>query len=690
MVPLIGYALFRGTYGEFTIPVLEIDNFTIPSGLYADYISIGPQTFNSIQWNFTKDIWNLVPNPPKNTGTTHKKVSPFECSATPHMELSVCWQTAKISGGTFPDDYYQSIDSWRENSRIEGSAFFNNPDRNVPVIIKLLDEENKYFLRFSQNEDESRLPEGVATRFIFTDETRNYAFDSITLQSSPVLLSPTMPEFYLSSPKEPIYVKRTEPIELEFSLKSIGGAIIKNVPFTYENTQPDATGFTNWTIEGNTLTFTNECWYAIAWIRFHPVDYPELEYELEVHITDPMPQPNLPGPYLPEGGGISGGGNGSTGSNTLTGTFDAQPGPSIVENLPNGSSGTDIASSGMYTKYLCNNALLDLLAEFFWEDNIGIQALKAVLGNPIDSIISLTAYPFALDTLVPKTATTIYFGQYDSHFSAFSLTKSSFQINWGAVTIPFFWGSFLDYSPYTKIQLYLPWGVGFVSIDPNEVVPWSRKNTYNKADFVNGTIRVITNIELDKGACVHNIIGNNGRVIGSFGGVVGKQVPVTGSDNSARILAMMSAAISSSAAVGMAAGGAVAAGKNLAYGKGMTTAEKAEGREMIGNYKSSVGGAIQSLSGGIASPPSYPRAGTFSDATNTLGYQYPYLIISRPSQSVPQQYGRFMGYPSNIFHAHLGEVRGYTEVSSIHLDKITATANELDELESILKGGVLL
>lgn len=413
--------------------------------------------------------------------------------------------------------------------------------------------------------------------------------------------------------------------------------------------------------------------------------------------TDPTVFPT-PEPYLPGiGDGTGGGGTGGDISGPLpslpsdiVGTFDSEPGPSIDVKLPVGASGSDVASSGMYTKYLCNNALLDLLAEFFWEDNIGIQALKAVLGNPIDSIISLTAYPFALETLVPTTATTIYFGQYDSHFSAFSLTKSSFQIDWGTVTIPFFWGSFLDYSPYTKIQLYLPWGVGFVSIDPNEVVPWSSKNSFNKDDFVNGTIRVVTNIELDKGACVHNIIGNNGRIIGSFGGVVGKQVPVTGSDNSARILAMMSAAISSSAAVGMAAGGAVAAGKNLAYGKGMSMAERAEGREMIGNYKSSVGGAIQSLSGGLASPPSYPRAGTFSDATNTLGYQYPYLIISRPSQSVPQQYGRFMGYPSNIFHNHLGDVHGYTEVSSIHLDKIAATANELDELESILKGGVLL
>lgn len=497
-------------------------------------------------------------------------------------------------------------------------------------------------------------------------------------------------EFYLSSPQLPLYVSRGEPIELSFAIRYDDGSVEENVPFTHENTQPDPLGTTCWVVDGNTLTFTNECWYAIAWIIFYSADYPELEYELEVHIKDPAPVPNFPGPYLPPGGGISGGGNGSTSSNTVIGKFDAEPGPSIVGNLPAGSSGSDIASSGMYTKYLCNNALLNLLAEFFWEDNVGIQALKAVFGNPIDSIISLAAYPFALETLVPTTATTIYFGKYNSNFSAFSLTKSSFQIDWGTVTIPFFWGSFLDYSPYTKIQLYLPWGVGFVSIDPNEVVPWSRKNSYNKADFVNGTIRVITNIELDKGACVHNIVGNNGRIIGSFGGVVGKQIPVTGSDNSARILAMISAAISSSAAVGMSAGGSVIAGKNLAYGKGMTMVERAEGREMIGNYKSSVGNAVQSLSGGIASPPSYPRAGTFSDATNTLGYQYPYLIISRPSQSVPQQYGRFMGYPSNIFHAHLGEVGGYTEVSSIHLDNITATANELDELESILKGGVLL
>ena len=683
MATILGYALFRGTYGEFTIPVIEVPNFTIPGS--GRLLQLTTETYSAIKWNYSINIWNLVPNPPQNTSSNHQKLFPFECDASPSMEISVCLQQKSASSG----EYYQRVDSWHGGSLAEWGAFIAN-SAGVPLIIKLPDEGNTYYLIFSLDEPPEELPEGVSVAFNITYKLRKFGFASVAIQSSPVILTPAKPKFYLSSPLEPIYVSRNQPINLEFSLKHPNGVVESNVPFTYPNSQPDATGITNWVIEGNTLTFTNECWYAISWIKFKSKDYPDLSCGVEFNIKDPKPAPNTPGPYLPEGGGTSGGGNGSTSSNTVTGAFDGQPGPSIIENLPNGSSGADIASSGMYTKYLCNNALLNLLAGFFWEDNVGIQALKAVLGNPIDSIISLTAYPFALDTLVPKTSTTIYFGQYDSHLSAFSLTKSSFQIDWGTVTIPFFWGSFLDYSPYTKIQLYLPWGVGFVSIDPNEVVPWSRKNTYNKADFVNGTIRVITNIELDKGACVHNIVGNNGRVIGSFGGVVGKQVPVTGSDNSARILAMINAAISSSAAIGTSAGGTLAAGKNLAYGKGMSMAERAEGREMIGNYKSYVGNTVQSLSNALSSPPSYPRAGTFSDATNTLGYQYPYLIISRPSQSVPQQYGRFMGYPSNIFHAHLGEVRGYTEVSSIHLDKIAATANELDELESILKGGVLL
>lgn len=665
----IGSAVFSNSYGSFEVPVYSITGLSLPSDNKAITVTL------------------YLPRTALSSGPS--KFFPDGAPSAFDPKFVFNSNNVGIGWSDRADETDSNIISIWLNG---GFSRVLNTEMSSPyryVILKYDDDGLSGKCAFNSQYFASGNPGQY--RFLFTkDSDTQSSFNLEDLSFTPVEPEKKPTKFYLSSPEFGYPMRKGESVEIVFTEEYSDGTVVTPAAFHVLNEEkPDKYGRTNWTLSGSTLTITEECWLNTVFLAVEPADNIVLIADVNITVLDPTPPPSSSNPYLPPDGGISGGGNQSDIS-TVTGKFDAQPGPSIVENLPNGSSGADIASSGMYTKYLCNNALLNLLAGFFWEDNVGIQALKAVLGNPIDSIISLTAYPFALDTLVPKTQTTIYFGQYDSHFSAFSLTKSSFQIDWGTVTIPFFWGSFLDYSPYTKIQLYLPWGVGFVSIDPNEVVPWSRKNTFNKADFVDGTIRVITNIELDKGACVHNIIGNNGRVIGSFGGIVGKQVPVTGSDNSARILAMINAAISSSAAIGTSAGGTLAAGKNLAYGKGMSMAERAEGREMIGNYKSYVGNTVQSLSNALSSPPSYPRAGTFSDATNTLGYQYPYLIISRPSQSVPLQYGRFMGYPSNIFHAHLGEVRGYTEVSSIHLDKIAATANELDELESILKGGVLL
>lgn len=505
---------------------------------------------------------------------------------------------------------------------------------------------------------------------------------------------------------EPIYVEVVNSDEVKLSVEPIhsdayiGERIKYTVKYKYKNS--DYPGTPSVTVATSTginkvATAVDSNIYEVIVTELAPKDSFVTFYDTvtnktvsaSINVINGVENTGNNSPYLPQGGGISGGGAQSSSSNVI-GSFDGTPGPSVAGGIPDGAVGSDIASSGMYTKYLCDGGLLNVIAQYLWEDNVGIQALKAIIGNPIDSIISLISYPFALNSLVPVTSTKIYFGKYNSLLSASAITKSSLQIDWGTVEIPFFWGGFLDYSPYTQIQLYLPWGVGFVSLDPNEVMPWSPKNSYMQGSFRNGSVRVVTNIELDKGSCVHNVIGNNGRVIGSFGGICGKQVPVVGTNDAARTLALIGAAVSAGTTLGMTATGQPALGKGLAYGKNMSQMNRAEGREMLADYNSAVSGMLASSKAAAKSPPTYPRAGTFSDATSHLTVQYPYLIISRPSQSMPEQYGRFMGYPSNIFHNHLGEVKGYTEVSSIHLDNIPATSTELDELESILKGGVLL
>ena len=83
------------------------------------------------------------------------------------------------------------------------------------------------------------------------------------------------------------------------------------------------------------------------------------------------------------------------------------------------------------------------------------------------------------------------------------------------------------------------------------------------------------------------------------------------------------------------------------------------------------------------------RCSTLSGNFGFLSSQTPYLIISRPRLCMPDNYGHYHGYPSNITRK-LGELSGYTVVSNIHLDGLDATSSELEELESILKAGIII
>lgn len=72
-----------------------------------------------------------------------------------------------------------------------------------------------------------------------------------------------------------------------------------------------------------------------------------------------------------------------------------------------------------------------------------------------------------------------------------------------------------------------------------------------------------------------------------------------------------------------------------------------------------------------------------------LGAQRPYLIINIPNLNLPDNYGHYYGYPCNMT-VNLGTLSGFTVVSDCHLDGFSCTKTELDEIEQLLKGGVIL
>ena len=87
--------------------------------------------------------------------------------------------------------------------------------------------------------------------------------------------------------------------------------------------------------------------------------------------------------------------------------------------------------------------------------------------------------------------------------------------------------------------------------------------------------------------------------------------------------------------------------------------------------------------------PSVEKSGSMGGMGGMLGVQTPYLILTRPRQARPARQNTFTGYPSFIT-MKLSDCSGYTEIESIHLEKISATEQELSEIESLLKGGVIL
>lgn len=446
----------------------------------------------------------------------------------------------------------------------------------------------------------------------------------------------------------------------------------------------------NWSYDADTKTLTLLNTSSFSGVTFHAT-YETSEYRYKLTVTFLVRNSN---PYL--GGGLSTpiGGGGSFGRDEVSDSIE----------VPNTSVAGNLSESSTFTRYLVNEAYLDIIGEWLWTDTLGLQIAKSFIsllyGDPSQSIISLMSYPFDIRSMSGVSTTTqeFYWGSHPAGFDAPVITTNSAHVNWGAVSLQEYWGNFLDYAPHTKIQLYLPWGTGFVDIDPGEVLP--------------GSITVITNIDLLKGSCIHIVTNQNGNPIGTYSGQCAQQIPMFASDFASKMAGIVTAGVA-----GLVGGGTIAAsglagalkggaapivhsvgGRGVVTGNRLSNAAfgavEAGKMTMAGQGLSGEGyraaGRIATTSLAVnRSPVHISRSGSFTDGSAALGVQYPYLIISRPTQSMPNEYGHYFGYPSNIY-SNLGILRGYTEVGEIHLEGFAATEAELAEIDRLLKGGVIL
>jgi len=348
---------------------------------------------------------------------------------------------------------------------------------------------------------------------------------------------------------------------------------------------------------------------------------------------------DLDNPYGDPGTSGPGGGDGDYGD-----PDDVDP--TLVPDLPTVSA----ASTGFITIYNPSNANLAALGQYLWSSAFDLATFKKMYSDPMECIISLGIVP-----CLPNIggSRNIYFGNIDTGINCSFLSTQYAKVDCGSVNIKKYVGSFMDYSPYVKVNLFLPY-IGFIHLGTD--------------DIMGGSINVTYHVDVLSGDCIAFITHSSKGVLYSYTGNCLTNVPVTAANyaSSLRNYYESVMGIIPSTANGAMSGGAAGAAAGA------------------------MSGALSAASNIVLNTkPDFQRSGSLGGSSGIMGVQKPFIIIERPNISVPNKVQHYMGQTSNMT-AGLGGLRGMTIVEAVHLEGIPCTTSELAEIESILHQGVIL
>ena len=274
-----------------------------------------------------------------------------------------------------------------------------------------------------------------------------------------------------------------------------------------------------------------------------------------------------------------------------------------------------------------------------------MDTLAKLFNNPMEAVIGLHEL---YCTPTTGDSTTIKAGFLDSGVASRLVTQRYTEINCGAITVPEYWGNYLDYAPYTKVYCYLPF-IGIVEL--------------NTDDIIGHGVQVLYKIDTYNGSCIAMIItakdSNSQAVKYQFSGNCAVEVPITSGMKSAIQSALIGAA---TCAVGAATGGA--------------------GASLIATSAIS-GGAKR----GLNSKNTVSHSGSFGSSYGAMGIKKPYFIVRRPIQKVVKNYNKKYGYPAHSM-VNIGSCSGYLRCRDFDVQSSTATEEEKKRIEVLLKEGV--
>ena len=360
-----------------------------------------------------------------------------------------------------------------------------------------------------------------------------------------------------------------------------------------------------------------------------------------------------------EPGPGTGGGGGGYGDHDLP--DEGVPVPGLPEY---GAAGVNWLTVYKMTQFQINEFGQELIDPDVW------TIIKSFFTDPLDAIIGITLIP--CDAPSTRTKHPEVGGGVTGHTwtNAYPVLNTEFvEVDCGNLLIRPYWDSAFDFDPFTKFSLFLPF-IGFKSIKAD--------------DIMGGNIGVKYHVNVMTGDCTAFVTRTASsdsiygpmlpQVIGEYNGNCAIRVPIGRVSHDAAIDASMRLLTTG---LGMV-GGAIA---GQAIGDPMNVGASQVSNQISGATMTAVNGMKQGIE----------RSGSLGGSAGYMGNLKPFLIRTIPKQYLPNNYKQLNGYPANK-GGTLNHFRGtgYQAIETIELNNLTAYDNEIDEIRTLLKGGVLV
>lgn len=295
-------------------------------------------------------------------------------------------------------------------------------------------------------------------------------------------------------------------------------------------------------------------------------------------------------------------------------------------------------SNKLYTVYNPSNANLNSLGAYLWDASIVRQLVELFTNNPMDAIISLHQI---YATPATGSAQHIILGCLDSGVSADVVTDQYVTIDCGTVNVPELYGDARDYTG-VQCEVFLPF-IGLRTLDCHDVICCSVNIVYHIDVYTGSTL---AEIRVSKQGVTQTLY--------TFEGNCSVQIPLTAADRSRMVQGIVAATTGLiTGGVGAMAGAAAA---------------------------SALGGAAQT---------SIQKSSGFSGNAGAMGCKKPYIVVTRQKSADAVNYQHMIGNPTNK-QVRLIDCRGFTKVSSVHVDIPRATDQEKLLIEQRLKEGIVI